>query len=215
VIYKITSNVQQAPVPQIRLRCPACGDRALLETLHNDWGAPREAGAGHLAWGARRCPNPDCGALILILRKGDGTLLESYPAQTLDFDATNLPDAVRQALEEAVRCHAQQCYMAAAIMVRKTLEQVCANRGAEGKSLYDRIEALGSKVILPAGMLGGLHDLRMLGNDAAHVKAKVYDDIGQDEVEAAIEVTKEILKATYQYEDIMGRLAALKKPKAT
>jgi len=163
-------------------------------------------------WGSRACPDRDCGALVFVIYDDNAVVLSSFPPETLDFDATNLPSSVREALEEAVKCHAQQCYAAAAIMVRKTLEEVCADRGAAGTTLYARIEALGSKIVLPTGMLQALHDLRMLGNDAAHLEAQAYTHVGQDEVEAAIEVTKEILKATYQYEDIMRRLAALKRP---
>jgi hypothetical protein len=118
---------------------------------------------------------------------------------------------VVDALEEAVSCHAHQCYVASAIMVRKTLEEVCKDREAAGKDLKVRIIALGDKVILPEGMLEALHDLRLLGNDAAHLESRVYEDIGQAEVEVAIDVTKEILKSTYQLRGIMSRLKALQK----
>jgi len=37
-----------------------------------------------------------------------------------------------------------------------------------------------------------------LGNDAAHVEAKAYDNTGKDEAELAIELAKELLKAVYQ-----------------
>lgn len=115
------------------------------------------------------------------------------------------------ALEEAIKCHAQQCYVAAAMMVRKTLEEVCQHQGATGENLRQRIADLRQKIVLPQPMLDGLDDLRLLGNDAAHVESRDYDQIGRDQVEVAIDVTKEILKATYQYEEMMGRLTALKK----
>jgi hypothetical protein len=35
--------------------------------------------------------------------------------------------------------------------------------------------------------------------------------VGQEEVEVAIDVTKEILNAVYQYRSVMDRLKALKK----
>jgi hypothetical protein len=53
--------------------------------------------------------------------------------------------------------------------------------------------------------------LRLLGNDAAHVEAKTYDSVGSEEIEAGIELTKEILKAVYQLNDLLSRLRALKK----
>jgi hypothetical protein len=40
----------------------------------------------------------------------------------------------------------------------------------------------------------GLDDLRLLGNDAAHIESKEFDAIGQEEVEIGIEFTKEVLK---------------------
>jgi hypothetical protein len=138
----------------------------------------------------------------------------SYPAETLDFDASGLPDEVHDALEEAIKCHASQCYTAAAIMVRKTLEELCRDRGAEGRSLFERIEALGSRVVLPQELLEGLHDLRLLGNDAAHVEAQVYNDVGKEEVEIGIDVAKEVLKAVYQYGTLLERLRGLKRDQA-
>ena len=96
-------------------------------------------------------------------------------------------------------------------MVRKTLEEVCVDRGAAGANLKQRIEALGSRVVLPQALLSGLDDLRLLGNDAAHLESRVYEQVGQDELEVAIDVAKAILKATYQYEGLTARLRALKK----
>jgi hypothetical protein len=52
----------------------------------------------------------------------------------------------------------------------------------------------------------------LLGNDAAHIEAKTYDDVGADEVLAGIELAKEIIKATNQYKGLLGRLQKLKKP---
>ena len=56
---------------------------------------------------------------------------------------------------------------------------------------------------------------RLLGNDAAHVEQKVFDEIGTEELEVAIEFTKDLLRSTYQLKDLLGRLRALKVKKAT
>ena len=106
----------------------------------------------------------------------------------------------------------RQRVLAAAIMVRKTLEELCRDRGAEGKNLKKRISALSSKVVLPDELLEGLDDLRLLGNDAAHVESRTYNDIGKEEVEIGVEFAKEVLKAVYQYSALLARLRGLKKP---
>jgi hypothetical protein len=97
-------------------------------------------------------------------------------------------------------------------MVRKTLEELCRDRNATGANLKERIKALGTKVVIPAELLDGLDDLRLLGNDAAHVESREYDKVGKEEVEIGIEFASEVLKAVYQYSALLNKLRALKKP---
>jgi hypothetical protein len=110
-----------------------------------------------------------------------------------------VPTAVAKAFEEALSCHSNLCYIAAAIMARKTLEELCRDIGATGKNLRDRLEDLrdSQKVILPEALLDGMDGLRLLGNDAAHVESQEFNRLGRDEVEVGIEFTREILKAVY------------------
>lgn len=102
--------------------------------------------------------------------------------------------------------------MAAAIMIRRTLEELCEHKNAAGDNLKLRISALQTTVVLPRELLEALDDLGLLGNDAVHIEAKTYNSIGAEEIEVAIAVTKEILKAVYQLEDLVSRLRGLKRP---
>jgi hypothetical protein len=138
-------------------------------------------------------------------------ITRSYPALRIDFEKTNIPTPVVSAIEEAITCHANECFIASAIMVRKTLEELCRDRGAQGKDLKQRVRDLGTKIVLPKELLDGLDDLRLLGNDAAHIESREYDQVGKEEVEVGIEFTKEVLKATYQYSALLARLRGLKK----
>jgi len=164
--------------------------------------------------GQRRCPNPECQALLFFALQ-NGKILVSYPPELLDFDPVNLPATVLAAFEESITCHANRCLTAAAIMVRKTLEELCLDRQATGSNLKERIRSLGAKVVLPQELLDGLDDLRLLGNDAAHIESQEFNKVGQEEVEIGIEFTKEVLKAVYQYSALLTRLRALKKPPGT
>jgi hypothetical protein len=118
-------------------------------------------------------------------------------------------------MEEAITSHSNQCFIAAAIMVRKTLEELCSDRQATGKNLKERVRNLGTKIVLPKELLDGLDDLRLLGNDAAHIESQEFNKVGSDEVEIGIEFTKEVLKATYQYSALLDRLRGLKKQAAS
>lgn len=194
------------------MRCPACRHAGTLEVLPPGGQDAHDSSAGEFfGVGYRRCPNPDCYSTVFVVYGTSGVLLSAYPAETIDFDATNLPPAVLASLEEAVKCHANDCPRAAAIMVRRTLEEMCHDRGAQGDTLKSRLEVLGETVVLPKELLEGLDNLRLLGNDAAHIEAATYEQVGEDEVELALDVAKEVLKGVYQYGDLVARLDALKK----
>jgi hypothetical protein len=128
----------------------------------------------------------------------------------LDFDSTDIPEPVRNAFEEAIACHSQQCFVAAAMMVRKTLEELCRDKGAQGDNLKKRIETLSGIIIVPKELLDGADDLRLLGNDAAHIESQEYEKIGKEEVELAVQFTKELLKAVYQYSSLLEKLRVSK-----
>ncbi|MGP0071925.1 MAG: DUF4145 domain-containing protein [Bryobacteraceae bacterium] len=163
--------------------------------------------------GHRRCPNPSCAVHIFVVHRG-GLVLVSYPPETIDFDASKIPPLITTAFEEAIACHSNHCFVAAAIMVRKTLEELCRNRGAKGGNLKEKLKDLKSQIVLPIDLLDGLDDIRLLGNDAAYIEAQVFNQIAQQELDVAIEFTKEVLKAIYRYGSLREKLRALKKSPA-
>ena len=197
-------------IPTIGVRCPVCGHLGTFEGIGSDVAASAADGTGGFAAGHRKCPNPTCTAHLFVVLK-DGSLVLSYPAERIDFDTANVPPAIVEAFAEALTCHAHGCFKASAMMVRKALEETCRERGAKGGSLYERIEALKTKATLPQELLDGLHEIRLLGNDAAHVDAQDYAEIGKDEIETIVEFSKELLKALYQYQDLLRRMRSLKK----
>ena len=192
----------------LSLRCPSCRQIGTFQAVHEKTVLTSET----VLLGQRICPNPKCRAHIFVVWKSTGEILISYPPEIIDFDSTNIPPKIIKTFEEALTCHANQSFVAAAIMIRRTLDELCADKNAEGRNLKDRVQALGNKVILPPGLFKGLDNLRLLGNDATHVEAKDYDNIGKDEVEVAADVTKEVLKAVYQLDNLVDRLEKLKRP---
>ncbi len=119
---KITDVANTGPGP-IPLRCPHCSQGVVLQpvTGANDaMGAlgSNEGGIG----GIRRCPNPECYGLVLVIRDGQNNVRATFPTELIDFDASGIPSVVQESFKEAVLCHGNNCYRAAAIMVRRTLE---------------------------------------------------------------------------------------------
>lgn len=192
------------------MRCPACRKNGTFDKLGTDLslGFP---GQPNCVAGQRRCPDPECHAHLFFWQSGE--VVVTYPPETIDFDASDLPDGVRGSLQEAILCHANGAFFAAAIMVRKTLEELCLDRNAEGDNLSQRINALRDEVTLAAVFFDGLHDLRLLGNDAAHPESRHYETVDKKAVEIALGLTKQVLQAVYQSSYWRDRLEALKRAK--
>jgi len=62
-------------------------------------------------------------------------VITTYPPQYFDFDQSNIPAEVLSPFTEAVVCHAHGCFTASAMLIRKTFENLCKERGANGKDL--------------------------------------------------------------------------------
>lgn len=198
-----------------KLRCHNCGRLATLDRVGDVQDKTfQDPEHGNMVFGMRCCPNDECKALTFFVAQAAGQIEATYPPERLDFQTDRIPPNVLTAFSEAITCHAHSCYVAAGIMVRKTLEVLCADQGAEGKNLHERLGKLKEKVLLSPPLLDGFFELKLLGNDAAHIESKTYEQVGRAEVEAAINVTKEILKGIYQYQGLLEQLQALRKDAA-
>ncbi|MCC6549711.1 MAG: DUF4145 domain-containing protein [Ignavibacteriaceae bacterium] len=206
-IYKIPAHATSG-TPQIILRCPGCKTVGYFVPFGNI----NDIESGQFSFGQRRCPDPQCATHVFVVYEMPyRKLLNSYPVELIDFDQEGLPESIVHFFNEALTCFSESCYYASALMIRRTLEEICDLNGATGKTLNDRIDQLKTKATLSPEIFESLHVLRMLGNDAAHVKSKDFENIGKEELEAAIELVKVILKAVYQNVSLLKRLKALQK----
>jgi hypothetical protein len=207
--YELRNLQGTDPTRKIATRCPHCGHNGTFENVIN---LDLFETLSRKILGLRRCPNSRCyGHFFFVMDFDSGELLTTYPSDLIPFDKESIPAKVLNSFEEAVKCHSTQCFIAAAIMIRKTLEEICLDRGATGKTLYNRLEGLKGKVVIPQELFDGMQELRLLGNDAAHVESETFNDIGKEEIEISIDFTKEILKSVYQYVDLLSKLKSLKK----
>jgi hypothetical protein len=158
----------------IRAICPGCGAIVVLtpvglDDINFQWKyESRKAGL-------RKCPDPKCSHLVFFLMKGTTVNLKDrsyifFPASRIDFKSENIPDKVLKIFSEAVGCHANGFYTASAVMIRRTIEEICDHMGAKGKDLYQRIETLKTTTVIAQELLDGMHELRFLGRDAAQVR---------------------------------------------
>ncbi|MQY79119.1 MAG: DUF4145 domain-containing protein [Bacteroidetes bacterium] len=210
-LHKIVNN----RTTNVATRCPHCGHFGTFLQLDGHDIASMSLDGQHVLHylGVRRCPNEKCKGHLFFISDVNHNILMTSPSETIPFDKENIPENVLTAFDEAVKCHSNNCFIASAIMIRKTLEEICYERGAKGKNLQLRLQDLGPKILIPKELLDGMDDLRLLGNDAAHIEARTYNEIGKEEIEVSLEFAKEILKAVYQYDTLLQKLKKLKEKK--
>lgn len=210
---KVTlQNFQNVNTTNVAIRCPHCGHNGtFLHVGLKDVAAKDSGNSVDRYIGIRRCPNENCQGHLFFVSNNSEKVLYTSPSKSIPFDKDNIPENVLNSLEEAINSHSNGCYIASAIMIRKTLEEICHDREAKGDNLKKRIEKLGENMVIPAELLQGMDDLRLLGNDAAHIEARTFNNVGKEEIEISIDFTKEILKAVYQYNNLLERLRSLKK----
>lgn len=217
-IYQPDGNLQhinRKEIEELSIRCPHCLHVGTFATAVDGlvWAKyqknqSRTRGRNMKA-SLRVCPNSKCHGIIMTISSGSD-FTQVLPPELIDFEAEGLPIKLLATLREAVSCHAAGAYRASAMMVRRLLEEICEESGATGKDLHARLISLRTKITLPEELFEAMGELKALGNDAAHITAKNYTEIGKDESEDSIELSKEILKARYQLKGLLDRLRARK-----
>ena len=114
MILKVEALTVHKPEAVVNLRCPACMQRGIFEPLGGAHDILITNLSPYVYAGQRRCPNPNCRAHLFFAQSSNEVLV-SYPAERIDFDATNVPAAVVKSLEESITCHANQCFVAVSV----------------------------------------------------------------------------------------------------
>jgi hypothetical protein len=197
------SYIDGGPIQTI---CPYCGHKGTFEAISRDRFIQNQ-----YICGQRLCPDQDCRGHLFVVLDRSGNLLFHYPFRSVSLKRENIPESIIKTFDEAVTCHAQNCFVASAIMIRRTLEEICEERGAVGKDIKTRIRDLQEKTLLPQELFDAMDELRLLGNDAAHIEANTFAQISSQELDVAIEFTIEFLKALYQYSSLLSKMRELKK----
>lgn len=210
-----TNISHQTKTPNERattVECPVCGVLNSLGIVQS-WLGRRSTSGEQIWWNHFFCANETCRVFVAVRIRPDGSSEAIWPRPRVSFQAANVPPAIADSINEAIDCYAVGCFRASALMFRRALEEICEDHGisSKGRSLKSRIDDLKSEVLLPSKFLDGLHNLRLLGNDAAHIELKSFDQISEREVEAATKVVIRLIENIYQIDDLTDELNALKK----
>lgn len=155
-----------------RVTCPFCFERGNFTVEHRaQKKKPNSKKA--LYFDTLRCGN--CAGYVMALwSPGGGWGRGLYGLQVLPWPLKlqehpeHWPEEVGRFWVQAHRSAKDENWDAAAVMARSALQAALRHQQAVGKSLQQEIDDLASKGILPPHMKAWAHELRTLGNDAAH-----------------------------------------------
>lgn len=202
--------------PNVTGICPECGKTVQFTHIKGCKDFKFfDGGCNRYYFGQRICPDKECMTHIFFkmqINFGGPIYTEIIPEKIVlkNLNIDKLPNNVSNCIKEAVACYDNSCYISSAIMIRKTLEEICLLQNAKGKDLHEKLRDLESKITISKPLYDSMFELKYLGNDAAHVISKKFEHIGLKEIRIGLILLTEILRALYEHQDILNELKSLK-----
>ena len=79
-----------------------------------------------------------------------------------------VPNMIESAYDQAARSFSASLFEPCVLMCRKCLEVTCNNLGVKGRDLSSKLQGLFDGGHIDNRLLGWAHEIRLLGNEAAH-----------------------------------------------
>lgn len=90
-----------------------------------------------------------------------------YPSdEKLSLDGA--PSTIKSAHEQAIRSLSASLYEPCILMCRKCIEATCKILGAKGRDLNNKLQSLFDAGHIDSRLLNWAHEIRLIGNEAAH-----------------------------------------------
>ncbi len=147
-----------------------------------------------------------CGSILTVNIKG-GELTSTPILRTTDFyKIPNAPNNINSDALEAQTCHAVGATKACVVMCRRTLEQVCIDKGAKGKTLHEKIRNLLDQGFISSEIFNIFNEIRYFGNYGAHPSNDLLGDVTKDDSSLVLEVTLHMVKHIYEIPEKLRKL---------
>jgi hypothetical protein len=107
-----------------------------------------------------------------------------------------IPESLRLEHNEARSCFRNGAYTATVVMVRRTLEGVCAEHNVKNMTLVKALEEMKGNGLIEGRLLEWAQELRVLGNQGAHFTGKRVPRV---DAEDALALAEAILDYLYVF----------------
>ncbi len=108
----------------------------------------------------------------------------------------DVPEHIASAATEATLCLSVGAYRAVGSLARAVVEATAKDKGADGKDLAKRIDALRAADHLRKHTADQAHEIRYFGNEMAH--GDFVQSVPKEEAEEVVELMVEVLDEVYQ-----------------
>ncbi|MFC4587148.1 YbaK/EbsC family protein [Sphaerisporangium corydalis] len=124
-------------------------------------------------------------------------------------EGPEIPERLRAELREAKDCLRAGAHSSAVVMVRRLLEGVCADHGVTAAPLSQALKVLSRRGLIEGRLLVWAEDLRLIGNEAAHIRAgRIPAEDARDAVVLAEALLDYLYVFTPKYRDFRKRREA-------
>ena len=153
-----------------------------------------------------RCPGCESPNVGLAERRGyassdidktaNGEQAVWLPQPVQGHDYVNVPPAIAAAADEAHRCRSIDAVRGTVILARAVIEATCKDKGATGRTLFDRIDALHAMGLINELVRQEAHEIRLVGNDMAH--GDFGSGVSSSDADDVLDLMAEVLEEVYQ-----------------
>jgi len=121
----------------------------------------------------------------------------------------HVPFHIADVADEAHRCHSIRAYRGSVLLARAVLEATAKDHKITTGRLIDKIDQMATQELISKRLARAAHEVRHVGNDAAHADAT--DEIGAVDSEDALTIMGEVLTEVYEGP---ARIAAMEERRA-
>lgn len=180
--------------------CPALVDAEIIGSYVHDNEFEPIDGSKYLL-----CKCPQCWSAFLVKQTREyqmeeivwGAFTILYPGNEFHINPV-IPEKLRNALTEAIKCYKAGAFTAATIMCRRAIEGFCVLKGVKEKTLDASIKKLKNEGLINEQLYEWANELRSVGNDAAH---DINKEFGPDDTKDILDFTIAIFDFTYSFKD--------------
>lgn len=132
---------------------------------------------------------------LVIVNADTGKRLNIFP-KTLPRTVDKLiPSPIKEDFEEALLCYSVSAYRGAATIARRAVQMICLNKGAsKSKKLNEQIDELLVSGVVTKDIQEWAHEVRFLGNDAAH---PTKNEVSEEDARDILELLESLCEVLY------------------